>query len=225
MNKYSVFKRIDAFGIFDQFVDDYEDKKILDFGGNRGNLLWYSQGKIQEENYTCLDISKEALNTLLEDHPNAGTVYWNRYHETYNPHGNKNENFPKLKQFDIAFANSVFTHHELNEMLYCIEQLCHVSKQVCFTYIDPLNKKIFDILKSKHAIDIQNIEEIQDKKLSYITSKDKVMWTAINTEYLKELIKKYSNYDLYIEHGLTDGFNYMKVDVNHRTLIPGIFGY
>lgn len=224
MNKYSIFKKIDAFAIFNQFVSDYEEKKILDFGGNRGNLLWYSNGKISEDNYTCLDISKKALNTLLEEHPGAGTVYWNRYHETYNPSGNKNERFPKLENFDIAFANSVFTHHTLNEMLYCIEQLCFVSDKVCFTYIDPFNKKIFDILRDKHAIEIQDMKKIRNNKLSYITS-NKVMWTVIDTEYLKKSIKNNSNFNLGIETGLTDGFNWMKINVNNKLQVPSIFGY
>lgn len=221
----TVFKQIDVFRIFDQFVNNYEDKKILDFGGNRGNLISYSQGKIKEENYTCLDISKEALNVLLESYPNAGTVYWNRHHPTYNSHGNRNERFPQLEQFDIAFANSVFTHHELNEMLYCIEQLCHVSSEVCFTYIDPTNEKIFDILQNKHSIEIPNLKEIQSKKLSYITSKDKVMWTSIDTEYLRKSIVRNSSYKLEIEHGLTDGFNWMKIKVKHRLPTHGIIGY
>ena len=47
-----IFKKLNVFNIFDQFVTDYKNKKILDFGGNRGNLISYSNGKIHEKNYT-----------------------------------------------------------------------------------------------------------------------------------------------------------------------------
>jgi len=36
------------FNLFEKFAGDYKNKKILDYGGNRGNLLYFSQGKIKE---------------------------------------------------------------------------------------------------------------------------------------------------------------------------------
>ena len=146
-----VFRKTDTFDAFYEIVGDFTNKSILDFGGNRGNLINSSNGKILEENYTCLDISQDALDIISKECPKANTIHWNRYHKMYNPTGNKNENFPnsyfngglfgKNKKIDLVFANSVFTHHEIKEMLYCIRQLSSVSNNLYFTYIDPNNKK------------------------------------------------------------------------------------
>ena len=213
-----LFKKLDTFSIFDQFVDDYKDKKILDFGGNRGNLLSYSHGAIKEENYTCLDVGKDALEHLASKHIDVNTIHWNRYHPTYNPDGDPNEPFPKTEHYDIVFANSVFTHMEINEMLYCLEELKSISDTVYFTYIDPANNKIFQLLQEKHcAIDLseEQIQVMRQMKLSYILDKyilvstpdreyDSI-WSVIDTDHLCKLIGNV------VSTGVTTSFNWMKI--------------
>jgi hypothetical protein len=224
-----IFKKLNVFNIFDQFVTDYKNKKILDFGGNRGNLISYSNGKIHEKNYTCMDVSKDSLNALLNEHPAANVVYWNRYHSIYNPAGSKTETFPNIGIFDISFANSVFTHHNLEELLYCVANLCTISTYVYFTYIDPSNQKIFDILHNTHrTIDVseKQMKKIRSNKVSYITNNDNMLWSVFDTVELKKSIKKYSRFQLSIEDGLTDGFNWMKITVLDRNIIvPSLIGY
>ena len=224
-----IFKKLDVFNIFNQFVTDYRNKKVLDFGGNRGNLISYSNGKILEKNYTCVDINKESLDVLLNEHPAANVVHWNRYHSIYNPTGSKTEAFPNIGEFNIAFANSVFTHHNLEELLYCVENLCTISTYVYFTYIDPSNQKIFDILRNTHkTIDVseEQMKKIRSNKVSYITNKDNMLWSVFDTNELKKSIKNYSRFELSIEDGLTDGFNWMKIKVLDRNIIiPSLIGY
>lgn len=254
MTDYRIFKEINTFNIFQQFVNEYESKKILDFGGNRGNLLSYSNGKILDENYTCIDVSEESLNFLIYMHPRAKTVHWNRYNQMYNPFGNKQEPFPRFNlrgifrldsAFDIAFANSVFTHHDINEMLYCLTQLVYSADSVYFTYIDPFNYAIFDILDKTHdAISLtkSQIDKMQLHNLSYILDKTRVIhnnvsnedynsiWTVINTEYLTSIIYRHLEYldssvRVKITNGKTSGFNWMKIEVLNRLPVISIIGY
>ena len=92
------------FNLFTDMVSEYENKTILDFGGNHGNLIKSSDGKILPEFYTCLDINQEPLDQLPS---NTKSIYWNRYHPTYNPDG-KMLDLPYIGKYDIVFANSVF---------------------------------------------------------------------------------------------------------------------
>jgi len=222
-----VFKKLDVFDIFVQVVDNYADKTILDFGGNRGNLISYSNGQIKEENYTCLDLSMEALNTLLDEYPGASVFYWDRYHKTYNPSGSRTKEFPCNNHYDIAFANSVFTHHEIPEMLYCIEQLTSVANSVYFTYIDPKNDAVFEGLTNKHkAISLceQQMNDIRNNKVSYIIDGSRVVhnvhnepykeiWTVIDTDYLRSIL---TNEYTVINNGTTTGFDWMEIKHNGR---------
>ena len=99
-----------TFSLFEKFAGDYKNKKILDYGGNRGNLLYFSQGKIKEENYTCIDVEKDAIRQGKIEFSNANFIHYNRFSPMYNE-GNIDEPFPILEEkFDICFAYSVFTH-------------------------------------------------------------------------------------------------------------------
>tara|TARA_B110000967_G_scaffold125902_1_gene128725 strand:+ start:1266 stop:1952 length:687 start_codon:yes stop_codon:yes gene_type:complete len=225
---FKVFKKLDVFDIFKQFVDDYADKTILDFGGNRGNLISYSNGQIKEENYTCLDLSIQALNIVLDEHPDASVIYWDRYHKTYNPRGSRTKEFPSNNHYDLAFANSVFTHQEIPEILYCIEQLISVSNSVYFTYIDPKNDKVFEGLRNKHkaiSLNEEQMNEIRSHKVSYIIDGCRVVhdivnepykeiWTVIDTDYLKSILPTDG---FLINNGTTTGFDWMEIKHNKET--------
>ena len=246
VNQYKVFKRIDVFKIFKQFVFDYADKKILDFGGNRGNLIHYSNGEILEENYTCLDVSREALECLIEEHPNATAVHWDRYHNTYNPTGSVSEKFPKLTKglfgilsyYDICFANSVFTHMSVKEMLFCLRYLQYNSNEIYFTYIDPENTRIFEVLRKRHGVinlSDKEIESLKEHDCSYIydgksisqsyCDKYQEVWTIIKTDYLKELIAIDSPYIISMDSGMSTGFNWLKIKLEQRPPPIGMINY
>lgn len=243
----TLFKKVNSFRIFEQFVENYKDKTILDFGGNRGNLLSYSEGKILPKNYTCLDVSKDGLNVLSEEFPESKRIYWNRYHPTYNPKGKYDEPFPLRKpiwrcfyNYDICFANSVFTHMSINEILYCLRELQHHCDSIYFTYIDNNNETILDILQNKHkAIDLNagQLNALKKSHLTYILDGNKIypytipnaiyntIWTIINTKLLAQYIRNNSPYELDITSGLTDGFNWMKINVGRHATQLGAFGY
>ena len=53
-----------------------------------------------------------------------------------------------------------------------------------------------------------------------------MLWSVFDTVELKKSIKKYSRFQLSIEDGLTDGFNWMKITVLDRNIIvPSLIGY
>ena len=69
------------------------NKKILDYGGNRGNLLYFSQSKILQQNYTCIDVEEDAIALGKQEFPDATSIHYNKFSLMYN-NGNLNEPFP-----------------------------------------------------------------------------------------------------------------------------------
>lgn len=209
-NKFSIFRKTNTFAIFDNIVDDYNDKSILDFGGNRGNLISSAEGKILPKNYTSLDVSQEALDLCNEENPGVTTIHWNKYHRDYNPHGT-NARFPKLRKYDIGFANSVFTHMKIDEALFCIEKLYKSCSDLYFTYIDPSNHDFLKKFNEKYY-------ELQfdDFQVSY-TEANGMFWSAFNTEHFIDRIKAncQNRFKLDISVGTTEfNFNWIKIKAN-----------
>ena len=222
-----VFKYLPIYELFQEICPDYNNETILDFGGNHGNLIKSSFGEISPENYTSMDINVEPLSRLPEG---CKSIYWNRYHPTYNETG-ENINFPILNTYDMAFANSVFTHMSIEEILYCLYNLCMHTSTVYFTYVDPTNKKFWQRLKSFDPpikLTDQQIESLADHDLSYVINHEHIileypsewpsewqnMWTLTKTDWLIDTIKRTSPFIVNIETGETSSFNYMKVQVN-----------
>ena len=195
-----IFRKTNTFAIFKRMVKDYENKSILDFGGNRGNLSASSEGKIKPENYTCLDVSLDSLELCEKENPGVSTIHWNRYHKYYNPNGIF-ASFPNIPEYDIAFANSVFTHMSIAESLYCIEHLKKKCKIVAFTYIDPDNEEFLLRFQDKYYE-----LEFERKKVSYTIDCKGISWSAFNTEHLLSHIPGQ------VKVGKTAWFNYLLLE-------------
>jgi hypothetical protein len=208
MEQEMKFRKTNTYAIFKQCVPDYSWQSVLDFGGNRGNLL---DGEINAKKYTCLDISKEGLDALPND---VKSIHWNRHHSYYNPNGNAHEPFPKIPWHDIAFANSVFTHHILDEALYCIRHLSKYTNRIVFTYIDPTNNTFLEKFRDKYY-DLN----FDGGDVSYTRDEKGILWSAFDTEHLKSQLDHH-----HVETGTTDWFNYMDIRVRPETAL-GIVGY
>jgi len=106
------------FHLFEQLFPNFTvSDKLLDFGGNRGNLLYFSNGKITQQNYTSVDVSLESIEQGKEEFPDANFIYYDRWSSMYNHSGNSNLNFPYIsKKQDYIFSFSVFTHTDYNEL-------------------------------------------------------------------------------------------------------------
>lgn len=131
------------FAYFDEQLDhpDWPGKLVLDFGGNRGNILFDVACEIQPRDYYCIDVIKEALDDGRRTFPEAHWAHYDRYNCSFNPDGIADLAIPDFGvEFDIILAYSVFTHTTLEEMHDLVAQLRAKlvrGGKLAFTFIDP----------------------------------------------------------------------------------------
>lgn len=163
------------FGLFEKFAGDYKNKKILDYGGNRGNLLYFSQGKIKEENYTCIDVEKDAIRQGKIEFSNANFIHYNRFNPMYNE-GNIDEPFPILEErFDICFAYSVFTHTDFFTFQQTINYLKNLSKKIIISFVSNDNVSFKTWIINKRRADFGSCIDLDiDADYFYLVNNDKM---------------------------------------------------
>ena len=123
-------------------------------GGNRGNLLYFSNNEIEQNNYTCIDVNIEAIKQGKKDFPNAIFLHWNKFNPMYNYNGNINEPLPILDlKFDIAFAYSVITHTDWQEFKLYVDYLKQYANDVIISFIDIDNNEIKEFFYNKRCND------------------------------------------------------------------------
>jgi 2-polyprenyl-3-methyl-5-hydroxy-6-metoxy-1,4-benzoquinol methylase len=131
------------FAYFDEQLDhpDWRGKSVLDFGGNRGNMLLDPACQIQPRDYYCIDVIKDAIEDGRRTFPEAHWAHYNRYNCSFNPDGVVDLAIPDFgTEFDIIVAYSVFTHTTLEEMVDLVAQLrakLVPGGSLAFTFIDP----------------------------------------------------------------------------------------
>jgi len=118
---------------------DWQGRKVLDFGGNKGALL--SGGKIEERNYWCIDVSRDAIAQGKREYPRAHWILYDRYNFAFNPTGVPGLAVPLLQErFDFILVYSVFTHTSRAEMLELVDVLRNLLLEngtLAFTFKDP----------------------------------------------------------------------------------------
>lgn len=131
------------FAYFDRQLDhpDWKGKSVLDFGGNRGNILRDPACRIEPQNYHCVDVIREAIDEGRQTFPEAHWFHYDRYNCSFNPEGAVDLPIPNLgREFDVILAYSVFTHttlEEMKEMVGQLEQRLAPEGCLAFTFIDP----------------------------------------------------------------------------------------
>ncbi len=138
----SQFVKTSQFAYFDEQLDHPDwSKLILDFGGNRGNILQDPRCRIDPRKYYCLDVIKEAIDEGRLTFPDAHWFHYDRYNCSFNPAGVRDLPIPDLGcEFDLILAYSVFTHTTLEEMkdlVAQLEQRLAAGGTMAFTFIDP----------------------------------------------------------------------------------------
>tara|TARA_Y100000287_G_C14139417_1_gene313960 strand:- start:79 stop:759 length:681 start_codon:yes stop_codon:yes gene_type:complete len=124
------------FPIFQELNPDYNNHSLLDFGGNRGNLLHFSEGTIPSNRYTCVDVSSWSVFKGEEEFPDANFIHYNRYNEMYNPSGNSSESFPTVDQHDYVWAFSVFSHMKYEDILETLQWMRTINaSRILASYI------------------------------------------------------------------------------------------
>jgi hypothetical protein len=118
-NIYTREVQHDRFPFYKAIVGSAENKTVMDFGGNTGNLLHFSAGEIKEENFICVDLDETALSVGETEYPNAKWLSHDRYGWCYNHHGNRNASFPSpgIDHIDHIFSYSVFSHTDFAELV------------------------------------------------------------------------------------------------------------
>ena len=131
------------FAYFDAQLDhpDWREKRVLDFGGNKGNLLLDPACTIRRGNYYCLDVIREAIEEGRSTFPEANWFHYDRYNCSFNPEGIVNLPVPAWGvEFDFILAYSVFTHTTWEETKELVAQLrAQLARggTLAFTFIDP----------------------------------------------------------------------------------------
>lgn len=176
-NKFDVFMNL--------FVDFNSDNTVLDFGGNRGNLLYFSNGKIRPHNYTSLDVDSSALAVGKQEFPTATWLHYNKFNFMYNHNGHLNEPYPTIKSTDYIWAYSVFTHTDLDELKNAIFWFYTVKcKNAAISILDINNKQVTDYFYQKrveHYGSCVDLTEYQSCNIVYLENNHKI---TVNQECL-----------------------------------------
>lgn len=121
---------------FYSIFDDIPNNSVLDFGGNRGNLLHFVPD-IDESKYTCIDVDIPSLKSGAKEFPKAKWVHYNKYNWAYHHKGNTNEPFPMfIPRHDYVYAYSVFSHTTLDEFYKTLKYLIsRANKKVAVSFL------------------------------------------------------------------------------------------
>jgi len=131
------------FAYFDEQLDhpDWSSRLVLDFGGNKGNLLRDPLCKIRQRDYHCIDVVQDAIEEGRKTFPDAHWIHYDRYNRSFNPEGVVDLPVPDLGlRFDFILAYSVFTHttfDEMKELVAQLETFLAPEGKLAFTFIDP----------------------------------------------------------------------------------------
>lgn len=192
------------FPIFEELNPDYANDSLLDFGGNRGNLLYFSEGKINEETYTSIDISLDSIESGSAEFPKADFVYCNRYNEMYNHQGNRDEPLPELKQHDYIWAYSVFSHMKLEDIIVAALWMKTINaKRIVTSYLcndgDDNSKEVMQYFFNRRIDKFGSTIDFRDNRDDYFyltdnkygCSSGEYFISVYNTKYLVNTLKQY----------------------------------
>lgn len=155
-----IIEPIDTYSYFSQYINI--SGKILDFGSNSGNLIRSASGRISQKNYTGIDVSEIAIEAGRAAFPEATWISYNRYHPVYNSTGTAT--IPNLGLFDQIISYSVFSHFDLNEILYTIDELYGMlspNGKLVFSYCNVYNQSCIEWFRNRREnCDIVSVEEV-----------------------------------------------------------------
>ena len=174
-NRYSSYNKI---------FKPADNKKVFDFGGNRGNLLFFSNNEIKESLYTCLDVSDTSIKEGQLEFPLASWHHFDKWNWAYNHGGQFDLEFPDVdKHQDFIWAYSVFSHTDFEEFLATIKWFMSFKyEKIALSFLDANEwdmKEYFRrnrIAQYGHCLDIT---EISSKDLFYFIDNEEVLHSAL----------------------------------------------
>jgi len=209
--KQGIFPRHPRLGFFDIMLKspNWTDAKILDIGGNRGNLLQdgIDKGVIKPENYFCLDVDEGALDYGRDNYPDANWISHSAFNCMYNENGVENTAFPfESDSFDIVLAYSVYSHTTFDQLKFDIKEMQRVCKpngKIAFTVVDKMSaeyftKKRLDDYPGKKCITHEQILLTDVVDYKYFVDNDLLVDHLFSTKKINHLVTIY-NTDWLIE--------------------------
>lgn len=200
MAKLDYYK--DTFKYFKRLHPSITQGSVLDYGSNYGTFLDSSQGQFPEENYTGIDVDKEALDEGLKLFPKAKFIWYDGYNPVYNPNGTE-ETYNFEKQYDTIISYSVFTHTSKEDMCNKIEWLYNYLKPggtMLSTWLDIDSKPSTNFFYKKRIQEYGSCDLIETSDYTYLLDNKcsktiefdiKFLLSFYKKDYLQNLLKDY----------------------------------
>tara|TARA_B100001939_G_C16945487_1_gene620123 strand:- start:878 stop:1627 length:750 start_codon:yes stop_codon:yes gene_type:complete len=188
----------------------WENKKILDIGGNNGNFLKDGvSASIKPSDYYCLDVDKKSLEDGKQNFPDANWIHHNAFNHMYNPTGTENTLFPfEDNTFDYVLAYSVYSHTTFEQFVFDlaeIKRVCKPGGQIGLTFVDKdsaeyFTKKRVQDYPNKNCLSHKDILMCDINDFKYFVDNDLLLdhlfgktpvnhlVTIYNVEWLKEYL-------------------------------------
>jgi SAM-dependent methyltransferase len=159
---------------------DWKNSSILDYGCNQGNFLKSAVDNISSEKYLGIDIIPLAIETARLKNPNNRFLHYDKWHQAYNPGGNKNLKISDVvnEGFDVIICYSVFTHNTIEQAK---DELCDLKKLlnpdgvILFTV---WRSEVFEPFYNWIAENFENVAPINFNDISY---KQMAYWLNTST--------------------------------------------
>lgn len=170
-NRYPLYKQI--------FLDS-ANQRVLDYGGNRGNLLFFSNFEIEESLYTSIDVSTASIEIGKEEFPSAKWYHFDKWNWAYHHEGQKNIPFPDInKQQDYIWAYSVFSHTDFAEFLEAIKWFMTFDyKKIALSFLDADGYDMKEWFRRRRVDEFGssvNLPEVYTDDIFYFTNNDNII--------------------------------------------------
>lgn len=185
-----------TYNLFKELFGDIKDKNILDFGGSSGNLLYFSNGEILEENYTCIDVSKESILIGKEEFPKGKFMHFNRYNQMYNSQGNIAEKFPTVEKIDYIWAYSVLSHMALIDIIPTLQWMQSLNpKKIIVSYLnndgDNASKRVLNYFYEKRLDEYGTCIDFRENKNNFVYLTDNLYGNYNSRHFISIYKTKY----------------------------------
>jgi len=217
----------DKFHVFSQLFPEFTvHDTVLDFGGNRGNLLYFSNGVIQPLHYTSVDVDTDALDVGKTEFPTATWIHYNKFNWMYNHAGVHNPQFPDITKIDYIWSYSVFTHTDYNDLLKTIEWFYTLGFKKCaISVLDINNTEVITYFRNKRIEDYGScidVEPCGNNNIVYLGNNDQLFFnnTVLPTLNLQHLATFYNL--TWLETQLKQQFKNVRIEYLTTSFSPFI---
>lgn len=178
---------------------DWKNVSILDYGCNQGNYINSAQDFIDLSKYTGIDITQLSIDTARSLHPGINFVHYNKWHQAYNPLGNKtikiNDVFDQT--FDVIICYSVFTHTTIEQTKSELEELKSILNPGGIILFTVWRKEMFKPYSKWISERFDNVALVDFELLHY----DKMLYwldtSAVVTDVFNFETTSYNSFDCY----------------------------